>query len=83
MLNTTSELEIKKQSTLLAKEIENILYKSSVLIGKFIAYFNGNIVIGDSHEECFTKAEKKFGKASFAISEITSKKLLVSSLVKF
>lgn len=78
----TIESQVKHQSILLAKELPNLI-ASSLMVGKFIAFFNGQTVIKDTHEECFKEAEKYFGSSGFVISEVTVKKLMVSSLVKF
>lgn len=82
MSNSTLESQVKKQAALLANEVENILSKSSIMLGQFVAFFNGVIVTGNSHAECFKKAEEKFGDNGFAISEITAQKPVLSSLIK-
>ncbi len=77
------EKEIEKQSKLLDKEIPGMLSGNSLLKGKFIAFYDGASVVGDTHKECFTKAEKKFGdKSAFVVDEITDQKLFVSALIK-
>lgn len=77
------EAQVKKQSALLAKAVQRLSASSPHLIGKFMAYFEGNTVVGNTHEQCFCEAEKKFGNNGFAIAEIAPKKhLLVSALIK-
>ena len=82
MPNTILESQVKKQSGLLAKEMPKIL-ASALMVGKFIAFFDGATIVGNTHEECFNKAEKQFGNKGFAIAEVTPNKLMVSALVKF
>ena len=77
------EPQVKKQALLLSKEIQAILANpDSKLIGKFIALYDGKIVTGDTHEECFNNAVKKFGNSAFALAEVTLQKPVVSSLIK-
>lgn len=83
MSHSTLESQVKKESGLLAKQVSSILSESSLMEGKFVALFEGTSVTGDTHLECFKKAEKQFGTKGFAIAEITSKKPVVSALVKF
>ena len=77
-----SKLEsmVKKQSKLLADKMPFLL---KVAEGKFVAFFNGDIILEDSHAECFMRASKKFGPNSgFVIDKITSQVAMVSNLVK-
>lgn len=78
------ETQVKKQTELLSKEIDKILKSSSAMMGKFVAYFDGETTVADTHEQCFINAEEKFGGKGFAIAEVApTKKLLVSALIKF
>jgi hypothetical protein len=74
------EGEVKKQSALLEKEKPSIA--SSLLEGKFIAFYNGETIVGNTHQECFDKALEKFGHKAFVIDELSDKKLLVSALIR-
>ena len=74
------EETVKKQSKLLAEKMPFLL---EVAKGKFVAFFNGDLILEDSHAECFEKAVKKFGPNSgFVIDEVTSRVAMVSALVK-
>ena len=77
------ETQVKKQSELLEKEIQKLVESSSALIGKYMAYFNGDTAVADNHYNCFKEAEKKFGDSGFAIAKVEpSKKLVLSALIK-
>ena len=74
------EAEVQKQSEILTKKIPSLLES---LKGKFVAYFDGDMIVADTHEDCFKQAEKKYGNNPFVIDEVTSLQPMVSSLVKF
>ena len=76
------EKEVKHQASILDKIIPKYL-ESESFKGKFIAFFDGVTLFGETHKECFEKAEKNFGaKTAYVIDEIAEKKLIVSALVK-
>ena len=76
------EAEVIKQSELLSKKIPGML-ADTIFKGKFVAFYNDETIVGDSHEECFNKAEAKFGSnKGYVIDEITGQKLYVSALIK-
>jgi hypothetical protein len=84
---------LKKQ--VMSKKLEGVVIEQSKLLkelmpsllkhykGKFVAFLDGNTIIGDSHAECYTKASKQWGADSgFVIDEISSQVAMVSALVK-
>jgi hypothetical protein len=73
------EADIQKQSEILSKKIPSLL---DSLKGKFVAYFDGDMIVADTHEDCFKKAEKKYGNNPFVIDEVTPLQPMVSSLIK-
>ena len=74
------ETEVQKQSKLLAAELPSLMEKFK---GKFVAYFNGDMQVADTHEDCFNLAAKKYGDSGFVIDQISSQKLVLSGLIKF
>ena len=83
MSNSTLETQVKKQSILLSKEVNKLIETSSALVGKYVAYFNGDTTTADTHAECFEQAVKKFGNNGFALAEVSPQKAVLSALVKF
>ena len=72
---------VKKQALLLEKEMPELVKEH---LGKFVAFFNGAVLIKESHEACYLAAEKAFGRdRGFVVNEITLRPRLVSSLIKF
>jgi hypothetical protein len=75
------ESAVKKQAFLLEKKMPDLIKEH---LGKFVAFFEGAIIIEETHEGCLTKAEKAFGRdQGFVINEVSNQPLFVSALVKF
>ena len=71
---------VKKQSALLEEKMPSLL---TAHIGKYVAFFDGIIIPGDSHKQCFDKAEKEFGPSKgFVVEKVSAQVALVSALVK-
>lgn len=79
-MNKKLDSEIQKQSEVLAKKIPSLMES---LKGKFVAYFEGDMIVAETHATCFDLAEKKYGdEAAFVIDEVTELQPMVSSLLK-
>lgn len=79
---STKQLEemVKKQSALLEAQMPSFLKSFT---GKYVAFFDGTIIPGDSHKECYEKASEQFGKnKGFVVEKVSSQVALVSALVK-
>ena len=71
---------VVEQSKLLKKKMPDLM---KVAAGKFVAFFDGDLILADTHMDCFKQAEKKYGPDSgFVIDEVTAKVAMVSALVK-
>ena len=79
---STKALEgmVKKQSALLEEKMPSLL---SAHLGRYVAFFDGMIIPGETHQACFDKAEKQFGPAKgFVVEKVSSQVAMVSALIK-